>query len=81
MWSSSSCREVSRKYRISRAKCFLPLTLYDQESLRIMARSAPEAVFSAPTPEPATLGLLAMGAPGLSIWRREDAVGERFQAN
>jgi hypothetical protein len=24
-----------------------------------------------PTPEPATLGALAMGAPGLSIWRRE----------
>jgi hypothetical protein len=29
-----------------------------------------------PTPEPATLGALAMGAPGLSIWRRdESAVG------
>jgi len=25
-----------------------------------------------PVPEPATLGALAMGAPGLSIWRRED---------
>lgn len=25
-----------------------------------------------PAPEPATLGALAMGAPGLSIWRRED---------
>jgi hypothetical protein len=28
-----------------------------------------------PTPEPATLGLLALGAPGLSIWRREVSVG------
>jgi hypothetical protein len=27
-----------------------------------------------PTPEPATLGMLALGAPGLSIWRREDSV-------
>jgi hypothetical protein len=26
----------------------------------------------APTPEPVTPGLLAMGAPGLSIWRREE---------
>jgi hypothetical protein len=29
---------------------------------------------TAPAPEPATLGLLAMGAPGLSIWRREETV-------
>lgn len=28
---------------------------------------------SAPTPEPASLGLLAMGWPGLSIWRREES--------
>jgi hypothetical protein len=27
------------------------------------------------TPEAATLGVLAMGAPGLSIWRREESVG------
>ena len=26
-----------------------------------------------PSPEPATLGALAMGAPGLSIWRREES--------
>jgi hypothetical protein len=30
------------------------------------------ATLSAPTPEPASLGLLAMGSPGLSIWRREE---------
>jgi hypothetical protein len=29
------------------------------------------ATLIAPTPEPATLGLLAMGAPALPIWRRE----------
>jgi hypothetical protein len=28
-----------------------------------------------PTPEPARLGVLAMGAPGLSIWRREESLG------
>ena len=27
---------------------------------------------AAPTPKLATLGLLAMGAPGLSIWRRKE---------
>jgi len=33
----------------------------------------PDAALSAPTPEP-TLGALAMGAPGLSIWRRKESV-------
>jgi hypothetical protein len=32
----------------------------------------PEATLTAPTREPATLGALAMGAPGLSIWRRKE---------
>jgi hypothetical protein len=35
----------------------------------------PTASFTMPTPEPATLGALAMGAPGLSIWRRKETVG------
>jgi hypothetical protein len=30
------------------------------------------ATHPSPTPKPATLGMLALGAPGLSIWRRED---------
>jgi hypothetical protein len=30
------------------------------------------AALSVPTPEPATLGALAMGAPGLSIWKRKE---------
>jgi hypothetical protein len=30
------------------------------------------ASLTPPTPNPATLGALAMGAPGLSIWRREE---------
>jgi len=33
---------------------------------------APIASLTAPTPDPATLGLLAMGSPGLSVWRREE---------
>jgi hypothetical protein len=31
----------------------------------------PNASLTTPAPEPASLGALAMGAPGLSIWRRE----------
>jgi len=31
----------------------------------------PDASLTAPSPEPASLGALAAGAPGLSIWRRE----------
>jgi hypothetical protein len=34
----------------------------------------PNATLTAPTPEPATLGVLAMGAPGLPIWKREESV-------
>jgi hypothetical protein len=37
------------------------------------ADQANDAEFSVRTPKPATLGLLAMGAPGLSIWRREES--------
>jgi hypothetical protein len=33
------------------------------------------AALSTPTPRPATLGALALGAPGLSIWRRKESVG------
>ena len=33
----------------------------------------PTASFNTHTPEPATLGMLALGAPGLSIWRREES--------
>jgi hypothetical protein len=34
------------------------------------------AALEVPTPEAASLGALAMGAPGLSIWRREEHVSE-----
>jgi hypothetical protein len=34
---------------------------------------ATPAARTAPTPNPATLGALALGAPGLSIWRREES--------
>jgi hypothetical protein len=33
------------------------------------------------TPEPATLGMLALGAPGLSIWRREESVAATPEHN
>jgi hypothetical protein len=32
----------------------------------------PDAALTMPTPEPTTLGVLAMGSPGLSIWRRKE---------
>jgi hypothetical protein len=35
------------------------------------------ASLKTPTGEPRTLGVLALGAPGLSIWRREDSVARR----
>jgi hypothetical protein len=38
----------------------------------------PSASLNMPTSEPATLGALAMGAPGLSIWRRKESA---LQAN
>ena len=39
------------------------------------------AALTVPTPEPATLGALALGAPGLSIWRREDSVAATPERN
>jgi hypothetical protein len=35
----------------------------------------------APAPEPATLGTLALGAPGLSIWRRKESAAAALAAN
>lgn len=34
----------------------------------------PDTTMTMPTPESATLGALALGAPGVSIWRREEEV-------
>jgi hypothetical protein len=34
-----------------------------------------------PTPKPATLGALALGAPGLTIWRREESVAAALELN
>jgi hypothetical protein len=39
------------------------------------------AVVPAPDSQSVALGMLALGAPGLSIWRREQPVGTRPQAN
>jgi hypothetical protein len=37
----------------------------------------PDASLTAPSSKPATLGALAAGAPGLSIWRREHPAWSR----
>jgi hypothetical protein len=39
-----------------------------------VAQPSPAALH-APTHQPASLGLLAMGAPALSIWRRKEFAG------
>lgn len=36
-----------------------------------------EIALMAPAQPPATLGLLALGAPAMSVWRREDSVAQR----
>jgi len=41
----------------------------------------PAASLNTPAREPASLGMLAMGAPGLSIWRREDSVAATLERN
>jgi hypothetical protein len=41
----------------------------------------PTAALSNHTPEPATLGGLALGAPGLSIWRRKESAAAALAAN
>jgi len=41
----------------------------------------PTATFSSHTPEPATLSALALGAPGLSIWRRKESAAAALAAN
>jgi len=41
----------------------------------------PDAVRIMPPPEPATLGILARGAPALPIWRREESAGAARSSN
>ena len=41
----------------------------------------PTAALSSHTPEPVTLGALALGAPGLSIWRRKESAAAALGAN
>ena len=41
----------------------------------------PTAALSSRTPEPVTLGVLALGTPGLSIWRRKESAAAALAAN
>jgi hypothetical protein len=41
----------------------------------------PTGALSSQTPEPATLGALARGAPGLSIWRRKESAAAALAVN
>ena len=81
--------EVSRKPFSARAI----LTGYAYETIpnkSIMAGQTHEiddgdqsdsAPIATPEPPPATLGLLAMGSNGLSIWRREESVAAPLEGN
>jgi hypothetical protein len=43
--------------------------------------AGPSAALSTRTPTPVTLGMLALGAPGLSIWKREEPVAAISESN
>jgi hypothetical protein len=67
-WSSKSCL------------AWLRLRDHPRQAIIAGATSGPDdsepaASLNMPPPEPVTLGPLAMGAPGLSIWRRKESVG------
>jgi hypothetical protein len=49
-----------------------PIIAGQTKELDDISAEQPDAALTMPTPEPATLGALALGAPGLSIWRREE---------
>jgi hypothetical protein len=73
--------------KVTRTEVLATLTGYAYETIPnkpILAGEKKESIvdrpgtaLTAPTPEPATLGALAMGARGLSIWRKEWAEGAR----
>jgi hypothetical protein len=50
-----------------------PITAGKTKGLDEASIEEPNAALTMSTPEPATLARLAMGAPGLSIWRREES--------
>jgi hypothetical protein len=41
----------------------------------------PTTSFNTHAPQPATLGILALGAPGLAIWKREESAGATTERN
>lgn len=50
-----------------------PIVAGETEGLDDASAEESNAAPNLPTPEPATLGVLALGSPGLSIWRREES--------
>jgi hypothetical protein len=56
-----------------------PIVTGQTKEESVLESSSPAALTS-PAPKPATLGLLAVGASGLYIWRREDAVEAASQS-
>ena len=45
------------------------------------ADDEPTTSFNTNAPQPATLGILALGAPGLAIWKREESAGATTERN
>jgi len=57
-----------------------PIVTGQTGSVEIEGQS-PSAAVSAPAQQSATLGMLALGAPRLSIWRREDSAVATLEMN
>jgi hypothetical protein len=49
-----------------------PIITGKTKGLDDISVEVPDAALTIPTPGPATLGILALGSPGVSIWRREE---------
>jgi hypothetical protein len=59
----------------------IPGKAIDAGATKGLGDTEPTAALNPRMPEPATLGMLAVGAPGLSIWRRKESDGVALESN
>jgi hypothetical protein len=85
-WARLNVRSSFPSFPFAYCQIFATLTGYAYETVpntpiiagkthSADAKQPAPASLKTNTPEAATLGVLAIGAPGLSIWRREESVG------